>query len=157
MRDWWIDGETGLPQEAAEKIKKKFQRVENETQLLAQKVSSVEDRVKIIEFGGAGYTVGSAANPLSDVITENITIISEKERKTDVREIDDEELEVELPRPKAYKIDDREFIGFIAEEMPDKIKTEQGYSLNMLITLLVYKIQKLEKEVKRLENSRAFG
>ncbi|MEM4286554.1 MAG: hypothetical protein QXL65_02080 [Candidatus Caldarchaeum sp.] len=157
MHEWWIDGDTGLPQETAEKIKKKIQQVENETSLLAQKIGDVENRVKIIEVSGAEYAVGSAVNPLSDVVTQNITIISEKERKTDIREIDDEELEVALPRPKIYKIGDKEFIGFLAEEMPEKIKTQQGYSLNMLIALLVHKIQRLEKEVKRLENSRAFG
>ncbi|MEM4497313.1 MAG: hypothetical protein QW692_00620 [Nitrososphaerota archaeon] len=132
-----IDDETGLPLEAAEKIKKRLQ--------------SVEDRVKVIEVGEMGYALGSPENPVADVIAENITIVSEKKLKTDIRELKDEELDLPLPKPKAYKINGKELIGFMAEEMPEKIKTPGGYSLNMLIALLAYKINKLEQEINKLK------
>lgn len=165
----WIDGKTGLPSEAAEKIKtivrkleeenetlrkenevleKKVQQLEEEKQFLAQKVSEMENVVKVSDVG---YVVGSTENPLIDIIAENITIVSEKNKKTDIRELKDEELDLPLPKPKAYKINGKEFIGFMAEEMPEKIRTIGGYSLNMLITLLVFKIQKLEQEINELK------
>lgn len=133
------------------KLQRKIQRLEVENQILTQKITEVENRVEVIEISEAGYIMGSPENPVADIIAENITIVSEKSKKTDIRELSDEELNLPLPKPKAYKIGEKEYIGFMAEEIPEKIKTPGGYSLNMVVALLTYKIIKLEEEIKKLK------
>lgn len=58
MRDWWIDGETGLPLETAEKIKRKIventaelreklAQLEQENVILKQKIAELEEKTKL--------------------------------------------------------------------------------------------------------------
>jgi len=57
----WIDGETGLPKEAAEKIKEKISQLQAENTLLKERVIILEqenqllrEKVRLIEEGGLG-------------------------------------------------------------------------------------------------------
>ncbi|GBC68394.1 hypothetical protein HRbin01_00075 [archaeon HR01] len=190
---WWIDGETGLPETAAEKVKARISLLERENSLLRGMISLLEeenqllrDRINMIEGGGLGVrkagdriefipsdtataqltsdgylkpvspntlAVGDPDNYLNDIITANITIASTAGDKEDVRDIPDDELEVELPKPKRYirKGGRREEeIGYVAEELPPILRRGKGYDLKTLVAVLAYKIGRLEKRVSKV-------
>ncbi len=69
--------------------------------------------------------------------------------KIDVQKIDEAELEkIIIPKPKKYKRkigDQREEIGFIAEELPELIRHRNGYDLKALVAILAWKITRIEE------------
>jgi hypothetical protein len=172
--EWFIDGETGLPAEAAEKVKRRFQeyeaeiqRLKDENNVLRERISEFESVIRktdtgvvisdvVIEPTRISATapnmlaIGSPENYVADVITGNITIVSSRELKEEVRDVSDSELDVELPRPKKYRrdINSPEELGFVAEEMPESVRRLGGYDLKAIVAILAYKVSKLENALK---------
>jgi len=170
-----IDNETGLPAEAAEKVKRRFQEYEAEIQRLKDENSVLKARVLefeavvrktdtgvvisdvVIEPARISATapnqlvIGSPENYVADVITGNITIASSRELKKEVRDVSDAELDVELPRPKKYRRDENssEELGFVAEEMPELIRRVGGYDLKAVVAILAYKVSRLENMLRQ--------
>jgi hypothetical protein len=170
-----IDNETGLPLEAAEKVKRRFQEYEAEIQrlkdeniVLRARVSELESVVRKTDTGVVisdvvieptrisatapnTLVIGSPENYVMDVITGNITIASSKELKKEVRDVSDSELDVELPRPKKYRRDENssEELGFVAEEMPAIIRRVGGYDLKAVVAILAYKVGRLENMLRQ--------
>jgi cell division septum initiation protein DivIVA len=160
--DWFIDGETGLPAEAAEKVKRRFQeyeaeiqRLKDENSVLRARVSEFESVVRKTEKGAVvadvvieptrisatapnRLVIGSPENYVADVIAGNITIASSRGLKKEIRDVSDSELDVKLPRPKKYRrdADSPEELGFVAEEMP-------------VVAILAYKVSRLEKMLRQ--------
>jgi hypothetical protein len=173
--EWFIDGETGLPAEAAEKVKRRFQeyeaeiqRLKDENTMLRARVSELESVVRKTDTGVVisdvvieptrisatapnQLVIGSPENYVADVFTGNVTIASSQETKTSVRDVSDAELDVELPRPKKYRRDENspEELGFVAEEMPESVRRVGGYDLKAVVAILTYKISRLEKMLKQ--------
>jgi hypothetical protein len=170
-----IDNETGLPLEAAEKVKRRFQeyeaeiqRLKDENNVLRARVSELEAVVRKTETGAVvadvvieptrisatapnTLVIGSPENYVADIITGNITIASSRATKTSVRDVSDAELDVELPRPKKYRRDagGPEELGFVAEEMPEIIKRVGGYDLKAVVAILAYKVSRLENILRQ--------
>ena len=104
------------------------------------------------------YSIGDGGNYFSDVVSANLTISSLAGWKRGVRPADPTLWDIPLPQPKAYtrvwrlggRIMEREEIGLVAEELPPHLRTAGGYSLNILTTILVGKIGRLEEEVGKL-------
>jgi hypothetical protein len=173
--DWFIDGETGLPAEAAEKVKRRFQeyeaeiqRLKDENSVLRARVSELEAVVRKTETGAVvadvvieptrisatapnRLVIGSPENYVADVIAGNITIASSRGLKKEVRDVSDSELDVELPRPKKYRrdADSPEELGFVAEEMPESVRRVGGYDLKAVVAILAYKVSRLEKMLRQ--------
>jgi hypothetical protein len=173
--EWFIDGETGLPAEAAEKVKRRFQeyeaeiqRLKDENSVLRARVSELEAVVRKTETGAVvadvvieptrisatapnKLVIGSPENYVADVFTGNVTIASSLETKTSVRDISDAELDVELPRPKKYRRDANspEELGFVAEEMPESVRRLGGYDLKAVVAILAYKVSRLENILRQ--------
>jgi hypothetical protein len=169
-----IDNETGLPAEAAEKVKRRFQeyeaeiqRLKDENNVLRERISEFESIIRktdtgvvisdvVIEPTRISATapnmlaIGSPENYVADVIAGNITIVSSRELKEEVRDVSDSELDVELPRPKKYRrdINSPEELGFVAEEMPESVRRLGGYDLKAIVAILAYKVSKLENALK---------
>ena len=168
--EWFIDGETGLPAEAAEKVKRRFQeyeaeiqRLKDENNTLRARVSELESVVRKTDTGVVisdvvieptrilatapnTLVIGSPENYVADVFTGNVTIVSSLTTKTSVRDVSDAELDIELPRPKIYRRDENspEELGFIAEEMPRNVRRVGGYDLKAVVAILAYKVSRLE-------------
>jgi hypothetical protein len=173
--EWFIDGETGLPAEAAEKVKRRFQeyeaeiqRLKDENSVLRARVSELEAVVRKTETGVVvadvvieptqisatapnKLIIGSPENYVADVFTGNVTIASSLGTKTSVRDISDAELDVELPRPKKYRRDENspEELGFVAEEMPESVRRLGGYDLKAVVAILAYKVSRLENILRQ--------
>jgi cell division septum initiation protein DivIVA len=173
--EWFIDGETGLPAEAAEKVKRKFQeyeaeiqRLKDENSVLKARVSEFESVVKKTETGVVvadvvieptrisatapnKLVIGSPENYVADIIAGNVTIASTRATKTSVRDVSDAELDVELPRPKKYRRDANspEELGFVAEEMPESVRRVGGYDLKAVVAILAHKVSRLEKMLRQ--------
>jgi hypothetical protein len=173
--EWFIDGETGLPAEAAEKVKRRFQeyeaeiqRLKDENTVLKARVSELESVVRKTDTGVVisdvvieptrisatapnTLVIGSPENYVADVFTGNVTIASSRETKTSVRDVSDSELDVELPRPKKYRRDENssEELGFVAEEMPAIIRRVGGYDLKAVVAILAYKVGRLENMLRQ--------
>jgi cell division septum initiation protein DivIVA len=173
--EWFIDGETGLPAEAAEKVKRRFQeyeaeiqRLKDENSVLRARVSELEAVVRKTETGVVvadvvieptqisatapnKLIIGSPENYVADVFTGNVTIASSLGTKTSVRDISDAELDVELPRPKKYRRDANspEELGFVAEEMPESVRRPGGYDLKAVVAILAYKVSRLENILRQ--------
>ena len=173
--EWFIDGETGLPAEAAEKVKRRFQEYEAEIQRLKDENSALRARVSELELvvrktdtgvvisdvvieptrisatAPNKLVIGSPENYVADVFTGNVTIASSLTTKTSVRNVSDAELDVELPRPKKYRRDENspEELGFVAEEMPESVRRPGGYDLKAVVAILAYKVSRLETMLKR--------
>lgn len=134
----YVDPETGLPLEAAEKIKPRIRKLEEKT--------------GVISLSDTGASIGTAEAPASDIVTLNVTIISSKEAKTEIRELTPEELDMKLPTPKVYKLEDgRKLIGFVEDELPVALRKPCGYSLNEVVAILSYKVINLERRLAALE------
>jgi hypothetical protein len=173
--EWFIDGETGLPAEAAEKVKRRFQeyeaeiqRLKDENSVLRARVSELEAVVRKTETGAVvadivieptlisamapnQLNIGTPENYVADVIVGNITIASSRVLKKEVRDVSDSELDVELPRPKKYKRDENspEELGFVAEEMPESVRRPGGYDLKAVVAILAYKVSRLENILRQ--------
>jgi hypothetical protein len=173
--EWFIDGETGLPAEAAEKVKRRFQeyeaeiqRLKDENNVLRERISEFESVIRktdtgvvisdvVIEPTRISATapnmlaIGSPENYVADVIAGNITIVSSRELKEEVRDVSDSELDVELPRPKKYRRDANspEEFGFVAEEMPESVRRLGGYDLKAVVAILAYKVSRLENILRQ--------
>ena len=207
----WIDGETGLEEEKAKRVKAKFEELQYENQLLRDRVSLLEsenqllkdrvsllesenqllrDRISMLENGGLGVrkvsdlqgdrlefiprdsaitqltsdghlkpispnvlVIGDQENYLSDVITANVTIASLPRFKEDVRDVGEEELGIRFPAPKRYRRREGregEEIGFVADELPPLLRRGSGYDLKALISIIAYRLQRLEDRVLRV-------
>jgi hypothetical protein len=170
-----IDNETGLPAEAAEKVKRRFQeyeaeiqRLNDENNVLRARVSELEAVVRKTETGAVvadvvieptrisatapnQLNIGTPENYVANVFTGDITIASSLETKTSVRDVSDAELDVELPRPKKYRRDANspEELGFVAEEMPESVRRRGGYDLKAVVAILAYKVNRLEKMLRQ--------
>jgi len=170
-----IDNETGLPAEAAEKVKRRFQeyeaeiqRLKDENSALRARVSELESVVKKTDTGVVisdvvieptrisatapnKLVIGSPENYVADVFTGNVTIASSLTTKTSVRNVSDAELDIELPRPKKYRRGENspEELGFVAEEMPEIIRRVGGYDLKAVVAILAYKVSRLENMLRR--------
>ena len=98
--------------------------------------------------------IGDQNNYLNDVITANITVASLEKFKEKPQDLLDEELDIQLPKPKKYRRkegkqqEEEEEIGFIAEELPPILKRGNGYDLKALVAVLAYKIAKLETKLR---------
>ncbi|MEM0382409.1 MAG: hypothetical protein QW580_07125 [Nitrososphaerota archaeon] len=149
----WIDAETGLPLEVAEKIKPRIIKLEADISSIKPLVEALEQKTGIIQPSDSGVNVGTPENPAANVVAENVTVVSAEERKISIREPGEEELDLPLPRPKAYMFKGRgeEFIGFIVNELPPRLQRPGGYSLNELVAVLAYKVAKLERRLAELE------
>ncbi len=169
----YIDGETGLPVETAERVKarlrayeEEIQRLRIENQGLRTRIASLEtifektgDGVKISGIKLAPtminaespntLTLGDPENYLADIKTANITIASTKDGKREVTDLSDEELEISLPRPKKFKRvgSDVYEIGFISEELPAILQRDGGYDLKALVAVLAYRLEKHLREI----------
>lgn len=124
-----VDRETGLPLEAAKRLR--------QLEMKTEPIRIDED---------SKTSIGSPEQPVAQVIASEITITSLRELKTGIHELTESELDIQLPAPKSYKIDGREKIGFIEDELPEKIRRPGGYSLDELVAILAYKVSKLERE-----------
>lgn len=182
-----MDGETGLPSCAVEKLKVWLEeedlKFKNENVFLERRIAEVENgslgvrricdehgsRIEFspskeltIQLTSEGVLkplnpnilkIGDSDAYLSDVVTANITIGSRVDDKTEIRELDETELEkIVFPKPKKYRRkigESREEIGFIAEELPEIVRREGGYDLKALIAILVWKISKLEEKLNK--------
>jgi hypothetical protein len=170
-----IDNETGLPLEAAEKVKRRFQeyeaeiqRLKDENNVLRARVSELEAVVRKTETGAVvadvvieptrisatapnQLNIGTPENYVANVFTGDITIASSLETKTSIRDVSDAELDVELPRPKKYRRDANspEELGFVAEEMPESVRRRGGYDLKAVVAILAYKVSRLEKMLRQ--------
>lgn len=144
MKIEYIDPETGLPEMAAEKIKPRLQ-------LLETRIEGLENKTSIINVSKTATSVGTPDQPVSQVVTADLTIVSRVEKKKDIREARDDELDLPLPRPKAYRIEgvEGELIGFIESELPEALRKPGGYSLNALVAILAYKVTKLEERLAK--------
>ncbi|MEM1946501.1 MAG: hypothetical protein QXH12_04550 [Candidatus Caldarchaeum sp.] len=144
MRDWWIDGETGLPQEAAEKIKKKISST-SEGVLIGEALLIGLDGIKPVK----PLSLGSSNQYFLDVVSANITIPSKTDDKSDIVEADMNGLaSLRLPTVKKYVRKGRPELGFLAEEMPAEVRTSQGdIDLKALIAVLTAKVKRLEEAV----------
>ncbi|MCS6783778.1 MAG: hypothetical protein N3H84_04325 [Candidatus Caldarchaeum sp.] len=152
MRDWWIDGETGLPQEAAEKLRRKLASIVSRTDegyVLAGAVAFTENSVKPLK----PLSLGLSTNYFTDIVSANITIPSKTEEKTDISDAELEALaDIRLPSPKKYRRLGREELGFIADEMPAQVKTSHGdIDVKALLAVLVAKVARLEEKVMKDE------
>jgi hypothetical protein len=129
-----IDNETGLPLEAAEKVKRRFQEYEAEIQRLKDENNVLRARVSELEAVVRKTETGVV---VADVV--------------EVRDVSDSELDVELPRPKKYKRDENspEELGFVAEEMPESVRRVGGYDLKAVVAILAYKVSRLEKMLRQ--------
>ncbi|MEM0349374.1 MAG: tail fiber domain-containing protein [Candidatus Caldarchaeum sp.] len=169
MRIMFRDKETGLPPTMVKMLKS----LEAENQLLRDENTLLKERVQLLEtvvqktVDGAlvanvkitpsrieaqqpyTLTIGSTDNPAADIIIANITISSKSSDKTDVSEVDEQVLAaLQLPKPKRYRRAGRWEIGFLAEEMPDILKTsEGGLDFKALVTYLAVKLMFLERVV----------
>jgi len=95
--------------------------------------------------------IGEPENYLNEVTTANITIPSLKKTKEETQEITDEELEIQLPKPRKYQRKEgrkEEEIGFIAEELPPILRRDGGYDLKALVAVLAYKVARLEAALR---------
>jgi hypothetical protein len=139
--EWFIDGETGLPAEAAEKLKKLVRRTE-EGAVIASTLEVTSSAVRPLN----PIRLGTSDN-FTDIVSENITIPSKKQAKEEIREVDVHALAaVSLPPPRKYIRRGREELGFIAEEMPSEVRTSQGdIDLKALIAVLAAKVWRLEE------------
>ncbi len=185
-----IDTGTGLPIEAAEKLKVWLEALEeedlklkNQNIFLERKIAEIENgslgvrRISDERGGGIEFSpseeltirltlegvlkppdrnilkIGDLDAYLNDVVTANITIGSSVDDKTEIRELNEAELEkIVFPKPKKYKRkigQSREEIGFIAEELPEIVRRENGYDLKALIAILVWKISRLEEKLNK--------
>jgi hypothetical protein len=142
--EWFIDGETGLPAEAAEKLKKLVRRTE-EGAVIASTLEVTSSAVKPL----TPIRLGTSDNFFTDIVSENITIPSKKQAKEEIREVDVNALAaVSLPPPRKYIRRGREELGFIVEEMPSEVRTSQGdIDLKALIAVLAAKVWRLEERV----------
>jgi hypothetical protein len=129
-----IDNETGLPLEAAEKVKRRFQEYEAEIQRLKDENNVLRARVSELEAVVRKTETGVV---VADVV--------------EVRDVSDSELDVELPRPKKYRrdADSPEELGFVAEEMPENVRRLGGYDLKAVVAILAYKVSRLEKMLRQ--------
>jgi hypothetical protein len=129
-----IDNETGLPLEAAEKVKRRFQEYEAEIQRLKDENNVLRARVSELEVVVRKTETGVV---VADVV--------------EVRDVSDSELDVELPRPKKYRRDENspEELGFVAEEMPESVRRVGGYDLKAVVAILAYKVSRLEKMLRQ--------
>jgi hypothetical protein len=129
-----IDNETGLPLEAAEKVKRRFQEYEAEIQRLKDENNVLRARVSELEAVVRRTETGVV---VADVV--------------EVRDVSDSELDVELPRPKKYRrdADSPEELGFVAEEMPENVRRLGGYDLKAVVAILAYKVSRLEKMLRQ--------
>ncbi|MEM0445566.1 MAG: hypothetical protein QXO86_03455 [Nitrososphaerota archaeon] len=128
----YIDPETGLPLEAAEKLRPRLGKLE------------------IITQTDTGLAVGTREAPATDIVCLNVTIVSSRESKADIRPLSPEEKDIQLPEPKAYKLEDgRILIGFIEDELPRQLRKGGGYSLNEIVAILALKVKELEKKLQR--------
>jgi hypothetical protein len=129
-----IDNETGLPLEAAEKVKRRFQEYEAEIQRLKDENNVLRARVSELEAVVRRTETGVV---VADVV--------------EVRDVSDSELDVELPRPKKYRrdADSPEELGFVAEEMPESVRRVGGYDLKAVVAILAFKVSKLEKMLRQ--------
>jgi hypothetical protein len=129
-----IDNETGLPLEAAEKVKRRFQEYEAEIQRLKDENNVLRARVSELEAVVRKTETGVV---VADVV--------------EVRDVSDSELDVELPRPKKYRRDENspEELGFVAEEMPESVRRVGGYDLKAVVAILAYKVSRLEKMLRQ--------
>ena len=92
---------------------------------------------------------------LNDVVTANVTIASMSNSKENIRELDPSMSDIRLPSPKIYeRVEGRggTEIGFIAEELPEFLRRENGYDLKALIAILALKVSKLEEELSKLKS-----
>jgi hypothetical protein len=129
-----IDNETGLPLEAAEKVKRRFQEYEAEIQRLKDENNVLRAHVSELEAVVRKTETGVV---VADVV--------------EVRDVSDSELDVELPRPKKYRRDENspEELGFVAEEMPESVRRVGGYDLKAVVAILAYKVSRLEKMLRQ--------
>jgi hypothetical protein len=129
-----IDNETGLPLEAAEKVKRRFQEYEAEIQRLKDENNVLRAHVSELEAVVRKTETGVV---VADVV--------------EVRDVSDSELDVELPRPKKYRRDENspEELGFVAEEMPENVRRLGGYDLKAVVAILAYKVSRLEKMLRQ--------
>ncbi|MEM1937967.1 MAG: hypothetical protein QXX49_07405 [Candidatus Caldarchaeum sp.] len=162
MHYWWIDGETGLPEEAARRLKERLAVLEAEKAELRRRLDSVARETEEGVVVGASLVVGpDAVKPLSpaslgtssnyfnDVVSSNITIPSKTSGKTNIVEADVSQLAAApLPTPKHYTRQGRRELWFLAEEMPAEVRTSQGdIDLKALIAVLAAKVMRLERIV----------
>ena len=190
----YIDGETGLPLDIAEKVKEKIAQLRAENQQLRERIALLEqentllrEKIQLMEDGGLGVkkvsdriefipkdtsiaqltsdgylkpispnllVLGDADNYLNDVITANITVSSLGAVKRDVSELSDDVLTITFPRPKRYRRQegrgDEWEIGLLAEELPQILRRGNGYDLKAIVSVIAYKITKLEQRLSKL-------
>ncbi|MCS6770064.1 MAG: hypothetical protein NZ570_06485 [Candidatus Caldarchaeum sp.] len=144
MTDWWIDGETGLPEEVGEKLRKKFSTSE-EGLLVGETLLLGPDTVKPVR----PLALGSSHDYFLDIVSANITIPSKAADKTDIVDADMERLaKLRLPVAKRYVRKGRAEVGFLAEEMPAEVLTSQGdIDVKALLAVLAAKVMALERVV----------
>ncbi|MCS7133578.1 MAG: hypothetical protein NZ921_02100 [Candidatus Caldarchaeum sp.] len=146
--DWWIDGETGLPHEYSEKLRRKLASIATQTDdgiVLADALVITDNSVRPVK----PLSLGISTSYFTDIVSANITIPSLTESKTSINTVEIDTLaSVRLPPPKKYRRFDREELGFIAEEMPEAVKTSHGdIDLKALLAVLVAKVTRLEEVV----------
>jgi len=154
--EWFIDGETGLPAESAEKVKKHLEELKKQFQELGiRRTGNGVVIASLIEISADGVkpvnpaSLGTSENYFTDIVSANITIPSQQRDKTTVEEVPTETLaSIQLPTAKRYVRRGRTELGFIAEEMPAEVKTSQGdIDLKALIAVLAAKITRVEKRL----------
>ncbi|MEM4281494.1 MAG: hypothetical protein QW470_07325 [Candidatus Caldarchaeum sp.] len=148
MLEWWIDGETGLPQETAERLKRKLSTMivkTNEGVLVGDVLLVGSEEVRPVK----PFSLGSSEQYFLDVVSANITIPSKTTDKSEVEEADMNKLaSLRLPTVKKYVRKARSELGFLAEEMPAEVRTSQGdIDLKALIAVLMAKVKRLEEAV----------
>ncbi|MEN3047293.1 MAG: hypothetical protein ABDH63_00725 [Candidatus Caldarchaeales archaeon] len=129
-----IDTESGLPVDVARKLKE------------------LEARARVVKLDAEGRVViGDAHDFPIEVVTAELTVVSKREVKENVRPVDEKALEVQLPEPKRYEIGGKTVIGFLEDELPEVVRTGGGYSLTALMAILIHKVNRLERIVRQME------
>ncbi|MDW8041754.1 MAG: hypothetical protein RMJ75_02985 [Nitrososphaerota archaeon] len=132
----YLDEETGLPLEAAEKLKSRIRRLETKTEVIR------------VDEGGR-IAIGSVDYFPVEIVTADLTVISRRDLKKNPQKLDESELAIALPEPKRYVINGKTVIGFLDDELPALVRTEGGYSLTALVALLIHKVNELETLIKQ--------